>query len=149
MCEVSRQMTASEEVVLNALTNLKNGKIENAIARFAAEFRFKDHGLGLEFNDKDRLAEFFRKSREFYPDSFLQTDTIFLSGDHLITEWTLQTVVTEPFYGQLTRRVRVSLPGISIVRTESGLIEDWADYYDGLTSRRTALASHFTEWHEL
>jgi hypothetical protein len=94
MCEVSRQMTASEEVVLNALTNLKNGKIENAIARFAAEFRFKDHGLGLEFSDKERLTEFFRKSREFYPDSFLQTDTIFLSGDHLITEWTLQTVVT-------------------------------------------------------
>ena len=149
MCEVSRQMTASEEVVLNALTNLKNGKIENAIARFAKEFRFKDHGLGLEFNDKDRLAEFFRKSREFYPDSFLQTDTIFLSGDQLITEWTLQTVVTEPFYGQLTRQVRVSLPGISIVRTESGLITDWADYYDGLTSRRTALASHFTEWREL
>ena len=77
MCEVSRQMTASEEVVLNTLTNLKNGKIENAIARFATEFRFKDQGLGLEFNDKDRLAEFFRKSREFYPDSFLQTDTIF------------------------------------------------------------------------
>jgi hypothetical protein len=149
MCEVSRQMTASEEVVLNALINLKNGKIENAIARFAKEFRFIDHGLGLEFNDKDRLAEFFRKSREFYPDSFLQTDTIFLSGDHLITEWTLQTVVTEPFYGQLTRQVRVSLPGISIVRTESGLITDWADYYDGLTSRRTALASHFTEWREL
>jgi hypothetical protein len=149
MCEVSRQMTASEEVVLNALTNLKNGKIENAIARFADEFRFKDRGLGLEFNDKDRLAEFFRKSREFYPDSFLQTDTIFLSGDHLITEWTLQTVVREPFYGQLTRQVRVSLPGISIVRTESGLITDWADYYDGLTSRRTALASHFTEWREL
>jgi hypothetical protein len=79
----------------------------------------------------------------------LQTDTIFLSGDHLITEWTLQTVVTKPFYGQLTRQVRVSLPGISIVRTESGLITDWADYYDGLTSRRTALASHFTEWREL
>ena len=149
MCEVSRQMTASEEVVLNALTDLKNGKIGGAIACFAEEFSFKDHGLGLEFNDKDRLAEFFRKTREFYPDSFLQTDTVFLSGDHLITEWTLQTVVTEPFYGRLTRRVRVSLPGISIVRTESGLITDWADYYDGLTSRRTALASHFTEWREL
>ena len=50
-------MTASEEVVLNALTNLKNGKTEDAIARFAGEFSFKDHGLGLEFNDKDGLAE--------------------------------------------------------------------------------------------
>ena len=149
MNEVSSRMTASEEVVLNALTNLKNGKAEDAIARLAGEFSFKDHGLGLEFNDKDRLAEFFQKTRESYPDSFLQTDTIFLSGDHVITQWTLQTVLTEPFYGGLTRRVRVSLHGTSIVRTESCLITDWADYYDGLTSRRTALASYFTEWIEL
>ena len=26
---------------------------------------------------------------------------------------------------------------------------DWADYYDGLVSRRTALASYFTDWVEL
>jgi hypothetical protein len=149
MNEVSSRMTASEEVVLNALTNLKNGKTEDAIARFAREFSFKDHGLGLEFNDKDRLAEFFRKTREFYADSFLQTDMIFLSGDHVITAWTLQAVLTEPFCGGLTSRVRVSLHGTSIVRTENGLITDWADYYDGLTSRRTALASYFTEWIEL
>jgi SnoaL-like polyketide cyclase len=149
MNEVSSRMIASEEVVLNALTNLKNGKAEDAIARFAGEFSFKDHGLGLEFNDKDRLAEFFRKTQEFYPDSFLQTNTIFLSGDHVITEWIHETVLTEPFYGGLTWRVRVSLHGTSIVRTENGLITDWADYYDGLTSRRTALASYFTEWIEL
>jgi hypothetical protein len=146
MSKVLSRMAASEEVVLNALTNLKNGKTEDVIARFAKEFNFNDHGLGLEFSDQDRLAEFFRKTREFYPDSFLQTDTIFLSGDHVITEWTLQAVLTEPFYGGLTRRVRVSLHGTSIVRTENGLITDWADYYDGPTSRRTALASYFTEW---
>jgi hypothetical protein len=149
MNEVLSRMTASEEVVLNALTNLKNGKTEDAIAPFAREFSFKDHGLGLEFNDKDRLAEFFQKTREFYRDSFLQTDMIFLSGDHVITAWTLQAVLTEPFYGGLTWGVRVSLHGTSIVRTENGLITDWADYYDGLTSRRTALASYFTEWIEL
>lgn len=146
MYEVSSQMTASVEVVLNAMTNLKNGKTEDAIARFAGEFSFKDHGLGLEFNDKDGLAEFLRKTREFYPDSFLLTDMIFLSGDHVIAEWTLEAVLTEPFYGVLTRRVRVSLHGTSIVRADNGLITDWADYYDGLTSRRTALASYFTEW---
>jgi hypothetical protein len=149
MSEVSSRMAASEEIVLNVLTNLKNGKIEDALARFAQEFRFKDHGLGLEFNDKDRLAEFFRKTRDLYPNSLLQTDTIFLSRDHVITEWTLQTVLTEPFYGGLTRRVRVSLHGTSIVRTENGLITDWADYYDGPTSRRTSLASYFTEWIEV
>ena len=79
----------------------------------------------------------------------LETNTIVLSGDHVITEWTLQTILTEPFYGGLKWRVPVSLHGASIVRTENGKITDWAEYYDGLIARRTALASYFTEWIEL
>ena len=142
-------IVASEGVVLTALTHLKNGKIEAAVACFADEFTFNDHGIGLEFKDKERLAEFFHKTRELYPDSFLQTNTIFVSGNHVIIQWTLQATLTEPFYGGLTRKTRISLPGASIVRTDKGKITDWSDYYDGLVSRRTALASHFTEWVEL
>jgi steroid delta-isomerase-like uncharacterized protein len=149
MSEVTIEIATMEEVVLTVLTNLKNGKIDVAVARFSDDFRFEDHGIGLEFKDKERLGEFFRKTRELYPDSFLQTDTIFASGDHVITEWTLQFTLTEPFYGELSRKVPVSVHGASIVRTENGKITDWADYYDGLTSRRTALASFFTEWVEL
>jgi len=149
MNEILIGKAASEGVVLTVLTDLKNGKIDEAIAGFAEEFRFNDHGIGLEFKDKERLAEFFHKTRELYPDSVLLTDTIFVGEDHVITEWTLQATLTEPFYGQLTRKVRVSLRGVSIVRTENGKITDWSDYYDGLTSRRTALASYFTEWVEL
>jgi hypothetical protein len=33
----------------------------------------------------------------------LQIDTIFVSGHHVITEWTLQTTLPEPFYGRLSR----------------------------------------------
>ncbi len=142
-------MAASEEVVLTVLTDLKNGKIDDAMARYAEEFRFKDHGMGLEFKDRERLAEFFQKTRELYPDSFLQTDTVLVSGNHVITEWTLQATLKEPFYGGLSRKVRVSLQGVSIVRTDNGKITDWSDYYDGLTSRRTALAFYFTEWIDL
>jgi hypothetical protein len=142
-------MAALEGVVLTVLTNLKNGKIADAIADFAEEFKFKDHGIGLEFEDKERLGEFFQKIQELYPDSSLQTDAIFLSGSHVIIQWTFQTTLTEPFYGGLSRNVRVVLEGASIVRTENGKITDWSDYYDGLASRRTALASHFTEWIEL
>lgn len=149
MSEILIGKAASEGLVLTVLTDLKNGKIDEAIAGFAEEFRFKDQGIGLEFKDKERLAEFFHKTRELYPDSVLLTDTIFVGEDHVITEWTLQATLTEPFYGQLTRKVRVSLRGVSIVRTENGKITDWSDYYDGLTSRRTALASYFTEWVEL
>ena len=140
------EATALEEVVLTVVTHLNNGRIGDATACFANEFKFNDNGIGLEFTDKERLAEFFRKTQELYPDSLLQTDTIFVSGDHVITEWTLQSMLTEPFIGGLSRKVPISLHGTSIVRTDNGKITDWSDYYDGLTSRRTALAAYFTEW---
>src|ERR1700751_1383008 len=89
--EMLVEVEALEGVVLTVLERLRNGKIEDAIACFAEEFSFKDHGVDLEFKNKERLAEFFRKKRELYPDSLLQTDTIFVSGDRVITEWTLQT----------------------------------------------------------
>ena len=140
---------ALEGVVLTVLSHLNNGQIEEALAGFAEEFRFEDHGMRLEFKDKERLAEFFYRTRELYPDSFLQTDTIFVSGNRVITEWTLRFTLTEPFYGGLKRTVKVSVQGVSIVRIENRNIAEWADYYDGLTSRRTALAAHFEEWIEL
>jgi hypothetical protein len=149
MSEIAIEIAAPEDVTLTVLTHLRNGKIDDAIARFVEKPTFKDHGIGLEFKDKERLSEFFRKTRELYPDSFLETDTLFVSGDHVIMEWTLQTTLTEPFYGGLSRKVKVTVHGASIVRTENGKITDWADYYDGLTSRRTALAAHFEEWVEL
>ena len=148
MSEIQIGIAAQGQVVTTVLMHLKNGKINDATACFAEKFEFKDRGIGLEFNDRGRLAEFFHKTRELYPDSSLQTDTIFVSGDHVITEWTLRTTITEPFYGGLSRKVPVSLHGASIVRIESGKITDWLDYYDGLASRRTALAFYFTEWVE-
>jgi steroid delta-isomerase-like uncharacterized protein len=146
---ISAGITTSEEVVLTALTNLNDGKIAHAIANFAKDFIFKDHGIGLDFNDKERLTEFFQKTREFYPDSVVQADTVSVSGDRVIVEWTLRATTTEPFFGGLRRTIPISLHGVSIVRTNNGKIIDWADYYDGLISRRTALASYFTEWVEL
>ncbi len=125
MSEIPIGVAALEGVILTVLTHLNNGEVDDAVTRFAEEFRFKDHGIGLEFKDKERLREFFQK------------------------KWTLQTTLIEPFYGALSRKVRVSLQGASIVRTDKDMITDWSDYYDGLMSRRTALASYFTEWVEL
>ena len=146
--EISAEMTASEAVVLTAVTNLNDGKINETIASFAEEFTFKDHGIGLDFNDKVRLAEFFQKTRELYPDSFVQVDTTVSSGDWVFVEWTLRATLTEPFFGGLSRRVPITVQGVSIVRMDSRRISDWADYYDGLTSRRTRLGDYFTEWIE-
>jgi len=149
MSEIQMEIAAQGEVVCTVLMHLNNGKISDATACFAEKFEFKDRGIGLEFKNRERLAEFFQKTRQLYPDSFLQTDTILVSGEHVITEWTLETTITEPFYGGLSRKIPVSLHGASIVRIDNGKITDWLDYYDGLTSRRTALASYFTKWVEL
>jgi ketosteroid isomerase-like protein len=143
MSGVLTEIVAQEGVVLSALMYLKNGKINDAAACFDEKFEFMDRGIGLEFKDRERLAEFFRKTRELYPDSSLQPDTTLVSGDYVITEWTLRTALTVPFYGG-----PVSVHGVSIVRIENGKITRWSDYYDGLASRRTALASYFTEWVE-
>ena len=51
-------------MVLIVLTERKNGQIDDAIAPFAAEFIFRDRGIGLEFKDKGRLAEFQHQSPE-------------------------------------------------------------------------------------
>ena len=149
MSESAFETATSEQVVLPVLTRLDNGNIDDAIARFAEEFTFKDRGIGLEFKDKGRLTEFFQKTREYYPDSSLQVDSILVSFDHVVSEWTLHTSVTEPFCGALPRKVQILLQGVSVVRTKNGEITEWSDYYDGLTARRTALAAHFTAWGEL
>jgi glycine/D-amino acid oxidase-like deaminating enzyme len=108
--------------------------------RDAEAFSHTTRILVGDFSDKERLTDFFRETRELHPDYFLQADQTFVSGEHVITQWTLQVTITEPSYAGLTRRIPISIAGVSIVRTDNGKIADWADYYDGLTSRRTALA---------
>jgi steroid delta-isomerase-like uncharacterized protein len=131
------------------MAHLRNGEINEATAFFSDSFQFNDRGIGLEFKDRERLAEFFEKTRELYPDSSSQTDRVLVSGDFVVIEWTLRTALSEPFYGGLSRKVSISLPGVSVARIENGKITDWTDYYDGLTARRTALAAYFVEWVEL
>jgi len=141
------ELLAGDEV-LSALTRLRNGKIEDVAADFAENFCFNDRGLGLEFTDKERLLEFFRKERQLYPSSSFQINKILIAEDHVIAEWLLKYSIKEPFYGNTLRDVSVLLRGVSVVRTKRGKITEWSDYYDGLISRRTALASYFTDWIE-
>lgn len=128
--EIQIAMAAAEGVALTVLKHLRNGEIHGAIACFAEEFTFKDQGIGLEFKDKKYLSEFFWKTRELSPDYSWETDAIFVSGNCVTIEWTLQTPLTEPFYGGLSRTLPISLHGVSIVRTENEKLAYWADYYD-------------------
>ena len=70
MSESAFETATSEQVVLPVLTRLDNGNIDDAIARFAEEFTFKDRGIGLEFKDKGRLTEFFQKDVGILPGLF-------------------------------------------------------------------------------
>jgi ketosteroid isomerase-like protein len=149
MIDLQTETAMGRQVVLTVLAHLRNGNINDATACFAQKFQFNDRGIGLEFNDRERLAEFFQKTRELYPDSSLQTERILVSSDYVITQWILHAVLTEPFFGGLSRKVPISLHGASIIRIENGKVSEWSDYYDGLTSRRTALAAQFEEWVEL
>ena len=149
MSKHSIELVVGEENVSRRLTRLRNGNIEDAIADFAETFSFNDRGLGLEFSDKERLREFFRKERELYPGSSFEISQILEADDHAVAEWLLEYSVKEPLYGNVLRKVLVSLRGVSVVRTKKGKVTEWSDYYDGLTSRRTALASYFTDWVEL
>ena len=149
MSDIQIDAAVQREVVMTVLTHLKKGEIQEATACFAEGFQFHDVGIGLEFTNRKRLTEFFQKTRELYPDSSLQTDMMLVSGNHVITQWTLHTVLTEPFFGAVSRKLPISLNGASIVRVENGKVREWSDYYDGLKSRRTALGAHFEEWVEL
>ena len=149
MNSVLNPIATPEVVVSGVLDDLRNGRFVKATARFGEGFRYADHGIGVEFRDRARLTEYFSKTRELYPDSSLTANRIFTSSEHVIVEWTLQATVEEPFYGGMSLEVSVSVPGASIVRVQEEEVIDWADYYDGLKSRRTALAAHFQEWFEL
>lgn len=138
-----------ESLVLSVLAELKNGQIREAVNDFADQFKFTDYGIGVEVNGKERLTEFFQKTRELYPDSVLTTETIFVSREDVITQCTVRNTISEPFFGAQTRKVPVVIHGVSVVRTEDGKITRWSDYYDGLTARRTALGAYFTDWVEL
>lgn len=149
MREKTVVVETAEEIVVSALAFLRSGDVDGAAACFAEPFRFKDHGIGLEITDKNRLREFFQKKREFFPDSLLHTNSMFVNGEQAVTEWSFQGTQVEPFYAGLSRKVPIVFHGVTIVRIDKGKIIDWSEYYDGLTSRRTSLASYFTEWIEL
>ena len=60
MSELDIAAAASDRLVLTVISHVNEGNIEDAVALFADQFSFKDHGIQVEFNTKDRLAEYFR-----------------------------------------------------------------------------------------
>ena len=145
----SAEATTSERILQIALAAWRQGNFVEVVDQFNDQFTFTDHALGLEFKDKGQLTEFLAKIRELFPDSERKDNSIFTSGDFVISEWTLTATKTEPFLGGLLRKVPICVRGISVVQIKNRKINQWSDYYDQLKSRRYGLAAWFTEWVEL
>ena len=56
--------TSPQGILQSVLAGLNEGRISKVVEQFDELFTFDDHALGLEFPDKERLTEFFQKSRE-------------------------------------------------------------------------------------
>lgn len=133
-----------KQIVSSVGAKINQGKAADAVDHFGVDFKFNDHALELEFNDKARLEEFFNKTRELSPDAHLNVTAIFESGNHVVAEWTLTATHVEHFWPRNEFRVRRSLPGVSIVAITSGQISEWSDYYDSRTANRSRLSDRST-----
>jgi steroid delta-isomerase-like uncharacterized protein len=140
-----------KRILLSVVAALTGGKISEAVAAFNDQFTFTDNALGLAFSDKNRLTEFFQKSRELFPDTEVVVTSTFESGDRVIPEWKLTATEVVPYLGLRTTSFRrpFSLPGVSVVEIKHARIVNWSDYYDLPTSRRMGLGAFFEEWIEL
>src|SRR5215467_5936750 len=124
------RLSAPTRILQSVLGALNAGNISEAVDQFDDDFTFTDHALDLEFTTKERLIEFFQKSRELFPDTVVKVDSILQCGDHAVAEWKLTATQTVPGSGPTQFRFPISLRGTSIVRTENGRITYWSDYYD-------------------
>jgi len=147
--DASAEPTTPDRILQTALAAWRQEDFVELVDQFSDRFTFTDHALGLEFKDKGRLTEFLAKIRERFPDSERRDNTIFSSGDRVISEWTLTATQAEPFLGGRLRKVPICVQGISVVQIKNGKISQWSDYYDQLKSRRYGVAAFFTEWVEL
>src|SRR5260370_13907123 len=131
----SVEATTSDPILQTALAAWRQGNFVEVVDQFDGQFTFTDHALGLEFKDKGRLTEFLAKIRELFPDSERRDNTIFHSGDRVISEWTLTATQTEPFLGGQLRKVPICVRGISVVQIKNAKISQGSDYYDEWKSR--------------
>jgi SnoaL-like domain len=143
----STRASENLHILKSALTALGDGRISEVANAFDDRFTFHDQALKLQFTDKERLCEFFRKGCELFPDTALEVISTFECGNHIVAEWKITAREIMPL-GSMQLRLPISFQGASIVRIENGKFTSWSDYYDQNTSRRFRLGAFFEEWLE-
>jgi limonene-1,2-epoxide hydrolase len=78
----------------------------------------------------------------------MEVKSISECGDHVIAKWKLTATQNHDCEGYGSRRVRISLEGVSIAYIEDERIVKWSDFYDATKSWRFGLAELYKEWIE-
>jgi ketosteroid isomerase-like protein len=145
--EIEAQQQTNRGIV-HAVFAARNAQtIPEALSYFQDDAKFHDYALNLNFDTKERLALYFHKIAETFPDGAIQVDEVLESKETSIVTWTF-TAVREPSSYPHQRHVRIVLNGVSIATFCSGRIVEWRDYYDALISQRLGLAASFVDWQE-
>jgi hypothetical protein len=142
----SSPVSGSLRPLQSALAALSDGRISEVVEQFADRFTFNDHALRLELKDKLRLAQFFEKSCEVFPDRNLEIGPMFEGAGHAIVEWRFSTTESVQL-GSISHRVPISLQGSTIICVEHGKIVQWSEYYDQ-SNLPIRLAAFFSDWIE-
>jgi steroid delta-isomerase-like uncharacterized protein len=140
---------SSIEVVQQLFLALNEKQIEIAVGLFEEEFVLRDSGLNLEFRDKPRLAEFFQKQRDLFPEVLYELQTAHAITGVVVLEWTLRGFVHSGSYGHYVHKSRMEASGVTVVECNHEKITRWTDYYDSRASMRTPLVTYFAEYSEL
>ena len=61
MSELGIATAASDKIVLAVISHMNEGNISDAVAMFADQFSFKDHGIQIEFQHKGTFDRIFSK----------------------------------------------------------------------------------------
>jgi ketosteroid isomerase-like protein len=141
----TEDINVSAEIVQRVMAAEKRGDLSTVGDQFADNFIFVDHGLGLEFKNRNDLTAFLMKTRELFPDFERQTQIVSSALDVVVSQWTLTATETEPFLNGQLRRVAILAEGASVIRLQNGKITHWSDYYDQVRSRRYRIIPYFTE----
>jgi steroid delta-isomerase-like uncharacterized protein len=142
-------ITSHAEIGRRVLLAVDDGQIENAVEQFDEDFLLRDNGLDLELRDRPRLAGFFRKRRDIFPEVHCELNSTIVNEDCAVLQWTLTGFVLSAFYGQRVSRARVKTSGVSVIEFDQGKIRRWSDYYDSLAAMRSPLVTYFKEYDEL
>ena len=140
-------MDAAKPIVRSVVIALNHEQISDAVDQFADRFTFTDHALGLELTEKQRLIDFFCKSRELQPDASMKIVSIFQAEDNIAAEWEL-TATQDESCGHFCFRRPICVQGVTLVKIRNGSITRWSDFYDQVQSRRVELTALFKDWVE-